>query len=491
MSPQSEIVAKIYELSNSVINPLPKIRKTLALALAFAVGWVIWHMVPPASIGGNGQHFLAILSVAVTLWIFEIFDDYIVGLMLLLAWMILGIVPSKVALAGFSQSSWFFVVGVLGIGAAINETGLLYRLAVQGLSRSRHTSHKIHALFLMMSGVMTTPLLPTGKARTAIALPVSQAFVQAAGFKSRSNGSALLSLSALIGFSQMSFMFLTGGAFGLIGWNLLPESSKSQFGWMVWFMAALPAGLFILLSVFASIHFLFPLESKERTAVYINAAQLQLEKLGPISKAQWVGLSVLVMILAGWLTKVFHGIDETWIALSGLLFFLSTGALNKKSFRNNMDWGLILFFGIVNSIAAISIYLKIDRWFIDLVAPILTRFSYGPLGFLEAVVLIVYFARFFLRKSAVVMLLTLTLVPLGMKMGIHPGIVLLTISMASECFLLPYQDGPYQIAYSSTNGQAFSHAQARKVLLAKFMATLGAIAISVPYWKILGLIQFS
>jgi DASS family divalent anion:Na+ symporter len=72
---------------------------------------------------------------------------------------------------------------------------------------------------------------------------------------------------------------------------------------------------------------------------------------------------------------------------------------------------------------------------------------------------------------------------------VHPGALLLTVVIASESFFLSYQDGPYQIAYSSTNGQAFSHAQARKLLLAKSFATLLAIAVSVPYWRMLGLIR--
>ncbi len=79
--------------------------------------------------------------------------------------------------------------------------------------------------------------------------------------------------------------------------------------------------------------------------------------------------------------------------------------------------------------------------------------------------------------------------PYGQEMGIHPGVVLITILAAGECFILSCQDGPYQIAYSSTNGQAFTHMQARKVLALRFLATVLAIAIRVPYWKLLGFIQ--
>ncbi|MGH7929682.1 MAG: hypothetical protein ACREQV_18015, partial [Candidatus Binatia bacterium] len=109
--------------------------------------------------------------------------------------------------------------------------------------------------------------------------------------------------------------------------------------------------------------------------------------------------------------------------------------------------------------------------------------------FLTAVVLIVFCARFFLRKAAVVLIFPLLVMPYAQEIGIHPGVVLITILAAGECFLLTYQDGPYQIAYSSTNGQAFTHRQARKVLALKFLATILAIAISVPYWTMLGLIH--
>jgi hypothetical protein len=143
---------------------------------------------------------------------------------------------------------------------------------------------------------------------------------------------------------------------------------------------------------------------------------------------------------------------------------------------------------MVTSMAAISSHLGIDRWFIELVAPVLMSGSLNAWGFLAWVILLVCGARLFVRKSAVVTFFTLTLVPLGQNVGIHPGVVLLTIVMASECFFLAYQDGPYQIAYSSTSGLAFSHSQARKILVVKCLATFIATAISIPYWRMLGLI---
>jgi anion transporter len=356
------------------------------------------------------------------------------------------------------------------------------------LRRIPLTYHKTHTFLLFASGLLITPLLPTGKARAVIALPVSRAVAKATGFADRSNGSAALSLAALIGFSHMSFMFLTGGEFCLIGWNLLPLEAKNDFGWMSWFLAALPAGILIFLVVFMAIHFLFPLKAEDRVVQFKSATAQKLENPGPLSRAEWIGVSVLALTLLGWLTKPLHGVDETWVALGGLLVFLMTGCLDKKSFRNNLDWELIVFFGIINSMAVISTHLQIDRWVGGLVSPILAGVSTNRIKFLIAVIVIVCLTRFFLRKSPSIALTTVILVPVGHDIGIHPGVILLTILAASECFFLPYQDGPYQIAYSSTNGQAFSHGQAQKILAVRFLATMLAVVISIPYWTMLGLL---
>jgi hypothetical protein len=47
------------------------------------------------------------MVVTIALWVFEVIGEYIVGLLLLLAWVVLGIVPSKVALAEFATNSQF------------------------------------------------------------------------------------------------------------------------------------------------------------------------------------------------------------------------------------------------------------------------------------------------------------------------------------------------------------------------------------------------
>jgi len=446
-------------------------------------------MPPLAPLTAQGMHFLAAMIVAVTLWVLEVFDEYIVGLMLLLSWVVFGIVPAKVALAGFSENSWFFTVGALGIAAAIGKTSLLQRLALKLLRWIPIHCQKTYTLFLLSAGVLSGPLLPTGKARAAVAVPVSQAISQAAGFGPRSNGSAAISLSAFIGFSQMSFMFLTAGEHCLIGWNFLPPPVKAEFGWLSWFIAALPAAATISLFMFFAVHFLLPMSRQDKANLAVNAVQAGLMGAGPLSRKEWVTLTTLTLTVVGWLTTSFHGVNEAWVALAALLVFLLTGVLDEKGFRNDLDWGLILFFGVLNSLAVVASNLKVDAFFTTVSGHLLGGFAGQPFGFLLVVFLLVSAVRFFLRKTPTAALFTVTLLPLSESVGIHPGILVVAAIMIGECFLLGYQDGPYQIAYGGGGGAAFSHGQARKILAAKYLATLLALAVSVPYWRFLGFIR--
>ena len=73
------------------------------------------------------MRFLATLTAAVALWSLNVFEDFVVALALLLAWIVAGVARPEVALSGFTKPSWFLFIGALGIGAGVTRSGLLYR----------------------------------------------------------------------------------------------------------------------------------------------------------------------------------------------------------------------------------------------------------------------------------------------------------------------------------------------------------------------------
>ena len=458
----------------------------LGFLIGLTVGLVIWHLPVPSGLDERGLHLLATLTTGMIFWVFGVFQEYVVALLMLVSWLLSGIAPPERVLDGFSKSSWFFVLGVLGIGAAVTNSGLLYRVALQLLHRVP-ANYKLYSLMLNVSGLLATPMLPEVKARIAIMAPISYAISETMGFKPRSNGSAGISLSGYLGFSQMTFVFLTGANTCILGWSLLPEPAKAQFGFMFWLLAALPAGIFTLVALFLAVQFLFPLE--QGPTISPGTVQTQLQILGPLTSAEWLSIGILSATIIGWLSKPLHGINEAWVALIAFMLFAITNVLTKSSFKNNIDWGYLIFLGVITSLAGLITHLKLAAWLRGLLSPILLPVSGSPTAFLILVALIVYVVRLYLNKNSVIVLLSLSLAAWVQDIGIHEGVLLLVMLMAIESWFLPHQTPSYQIAYYSTDEKAFSHAQARKLMFAKFVVSLIAIAISIPYWRMLGLIH--
>jgi len=176
-------------------------KKAVGVTLAIVIATVVWHLPPQAPLDERGVHFLAIFLGIVVLWGFEIFEEHVVAILLLLSWLLLGLVPTRTALAGFGESTWFFALGVLGIGAAVTSSGLLYRLALQ-LLRLLPPKHQLYSLSLLISGFVITPVFPENKGRIGIMAPLTQTISEALGYGARSNGSAGLAFSSLIGFTS-------------------------------------------------------------------------------------------------------------------------------------------------------------------------------------------------------------------------------------------------------------------------------------------------
>jgi anion transporter len=463
-------------------------RRWLYALPALAAGAVVWSLPAPAPLDTAGMRFLATLTAAVVLWSVNVFDDFVVALGLLLSWIVAGVVRPDVALSGFTKPSWFLFVGALGLGAGVTRSGLLYRAAL-AMVRRVAPSYPRYTAILAVAGLLSTPALPSMISRMAVVAPVSWAIAESVGFTPRSPGAAGIVLAAFLGFSLLGFMFLTGSTGGLLGWNVLPEAARLEFGWTAWAVAAAPAGLVTIGGLWLALHLLFRLPPGGGLRVSRERFQAQLEILGAFTRREAFGLTVLVLALAGWVTTPLHGVGEAWVALGAMLAFILAGVLDRGNLRANVDLGFLLFLGVVSSLAGVVSAVKVDRWLMTLVTPVLEGAAFSSVSLLLAVAVVTVAVRFVLNKFAAIMLLALALTPLGAELGVHPGVVLLVILLMVDVWFFPYQLDVYQIAYFGTGEQGFSHAQGRRFMAAKLVVSALAIAVSVPWWRMLGLIR--
>ncbi len=184
-------------------------------ALGLAVGLGLWNLEPLPGLNSGSMHMLALLAWAVVFWALDVLPDYVVGLGLIIGWILFTIVPPEIAVSGFTTSPFFLIIGVLGITASLQSSGLLFRLALYIL-RCFPLTYRGQAAGLALSGSAITTFIPDSTSATAIAGPIILALSDSLGYARRSKGSAGLAMAALLGFGQMGPFFLTGAAENLL-----------------------------------------------------------------------------------------------------------------------------------------------------------------------------------------------------------------------------------------------------------------------------------
>lgn len=214
---------------------------------------------------------------------------------------------------------------------------------------------------------------------------------------------------------------------------------------------------------------------------------LQVAVLGPLATAEIVTLAVLILTVAGWVVAPFVGLDLAAIALLGLLVTVLGGTFDRRALQM-LDWNFLVFFGVVLTIGRLVVSLGLDRAAVGAIDAALGAVRPGPLAFVLAVALVSLGVRLVLDQDLTVLLASLTLIPLAPSVGVDPWLTVIALLATSVLWFLPSQTPSYLVAQSGSEGRLFSHAQARRFAFAYTALTLLGLALSIPYWRLLGLL---
>jgi di/tricarboxylate transporter len=458
----------------------------IALALAAGLLVLLW---PPRAVTGPAVPFLAVLSAGTVLWARGRPPEFVVALGMAAAWTVAHVAPPPVIFAGFATSTWFFILGVLGLAAALGRSGLIYRITLVAMQRFPPTFAG-QMLALALSGIVATIFIPSIVGRLGVIGRVVVGLADAFRYPPRSSGSAALGLATLVGFCLSASMFLTGTASCLVAWRLLPEAVRVDVTWLSWLLWALPLEALTFSGALAWI--IWRYRPADRGAVppevLRRVLRVQLQTLGPVSNQERVTGAVAAALVLAWLTQRWHGVDPAAVAVAGLCVLVAAGALDRGAIQAHLDWPLLLLLGVIFSLGDLATRVGVDTWLAGLARQALHGFHHPALA-LTALVLATMAVRLVLPWPTAVAILLLAMAPAAQPLGLHPWIVALVTLKAGNIFLFPLQSPDYLTLYYSTEERAFSHAQVRPFAWAYATIVLLAFLATVPYWWALGLVR--
>ena len=455
-------------------------------AILVPISLILFHYIEP--IGGlsrAGMDFIGIGVAAVILWIVNVIPDYIVGLGMAMAWVLGGLVGPEVALSGFASTTWLYMIFIMAFIAVITRSGILFRVSLNALKRfPRHYRGQLWGV--VAGGMLLNSLIPSSSAKVSLGVPLARTLSESMGFADKSRGAAGLGLAAMIFYGFTAPFVLTGSYTNMMAYGLAAVSEP--INWLQWFLYALPAFLIFSAVMLVILQLMFR-NVRQVRPISDEVLDEQLQLLGPWSKAERIAVSTTLGSIALLILAPLHGIDSAWIMLLGFAILVISGALDRQTVSNGIDWPFLLFLGVAFSFATATQELGIADALSTFLGEKLSVFLTSPTLLLTVVILVSFLVTLIIRDDPAVILLVTALLPLAQQAGIHPWIFVFVILLATDPFFFTYQSPTYLTAYYSSEGKSFSHKQGQKIALGYALAIILAIAASVPYWEWIGLIK--
>lgn len=360
----------------------------------------------------------------------------------------------KWAVSGFSNSTVWLIFSAFMFAAGYEKTRFGRRLAlllVKYLGRRTLTL----GYAIAFADLLLAPFTPSNTARSGGTLyPIISNLPPL--YRSKPNdpsarliGSYLMWV-AITATSITSSMFLSALAPNLLALALVKNLVGITISWGTWFLAFLPLGVLLLLTLPLLAYWLYPPGVKENAEVP-RWAESELAKLGKLSRKEILLLVFVCMALLCWVFATAF-IEPAVAGLMVVVLMLLSGVLDWSDITGNKPaWNTFVWFATLVTLAAGLSDVGFIAWLGKLGAQMLGGIP--PVQATLALVLAFYLLHYLFASTTAH---TTALLPAVLAIGVAiPGInvmvfcLLLVTSLGIMGIITPYGTGPSPIYYGS------------------------------------------
>lgn len=489
------LLLKTYAGNQIIYSDLKHLKKPKDTNIILeTIGWFLTTLIPiillfslaQTSLNWNDQLFITIISATLLMWFFNLVPVFIPGIFSILSFIILGIAPSTIVLSGFASGEFFMALSIFGLGAVLATSGLTYRLGLIIL-KNLPNGQFWHSSALFAIGSLLTALIPSANGRVKLVNPILLEMVEVMDLDEKGKAATRLAFDAFWGTSLLSSCFLSSKSANFIMLGLFPNQIREQFSWGYWALASAIAGISAIILHLITTSLLF--RNQEITKISRQNIAAQLEIIGPMNKREWIAAGSILLFLLGVLTSSLHKIALPWMALAILYICLDLEILKQREFQKNVDWTFLIFLGSLVGMAQTMSYLGLDKYLSNYLAWTGNYMNQNFSLFLLGLSLLIYLLRFMIPNAVMVAICGTIFIPIAEKQGINPWLIGFVILTISDGWFLPYQCPHYLLFQEETDKNEIYN---KKYFLAcnifNNLIRLISIYISLPYWKLLGIL---
>ncbi|MDD9885333.1 MAG: SLC13 family permease [Gammaproteobacteria bacterium] len=451
------------------------------LSVYYAVDWEALQVTK--SVG----YCILILLCAVIMWVFRLLPDFVPSVFLLVGLLSLGVAPPEAVFSGYSSQVFFLALSVLSLSSVIMSSGLSNRIMLFTMHKWRPKNKYLFSSIVFLFGLLATPFIPSTNGRAALIAPFLQDALKQIPPGSKEHQRLVVAL--LAGISLLSPVFLSAKSINLLLWGMLSSQDQYSFNYLFWMIAALLPGVILLVLFLIAQALLF--FNREQITIDAEMIERQYRALPPVGRQEMVGCAALASFILLVTTYSYHHIEihlVAFILFFALLFF---NIINQKQISNSIDWGFLIFLGAMVGFTNVLQGLELNdlvvaqfQWLMRYVDDNIHLFIF----LLSALVFVI---RLFITINATVILLAGALIPAVAVLGSYAWLVGFIILMMSESFIWPYQASYYMQCNAVLGKRHFQALHAPRVYAINalvFALKLASIYLSLPYWRLLGVL---
>ena len=292
---------------------------------------------------------MAIFVGAIILWMTEAIPNYLTSLILIIALVLTGVLPEKLAYAQLGHKVMWLNIMSFVLASMLVKTGLAKRFALWFIVRFGKHSSSIFLSFLVINIVLSAFISAT-TAKAAILLPifmVVSAVYGARGGENKNNFGRNVVLQNLFYINIGASGFLTGSGANLLAAALITGATGVDIFFADWMKANFVVALLLMfIGYIVATRIFFPLKKEERVpqiAGGMDRLREELNKLGKPDIQEIKSAVLFLAILVLWSTDKYHGISPTAVAFMGAIIALMPRIGIVKWNDVDIPWHLMLF----------------------------------------------------------------------------------------------------------------------------------------------------
>jgi DASS family divalent anion:Na+ symporter len=453
------------------------------------IGLIIWYSPVPAGVKKEAWQLLAIFVATI---FGLILTPLPMGAVVIIGVMMTALtktVTIGAALSGFANTVVWLIVAAFLVARGFIRTGLGRRVAYTFIRAfGRKTLGLAYAI--VASELVLSPATPSNTARAGgiiypIVRSLSSTFGSEPGETARKIGAFLMKMEFQATVIT-SAMFMTSMAPNPLIAELAKKTANISISWEMWALAAIVPGILSLIIVPYLLYKIYPPEIKE-TPQAAEMAHNELEKMGPMGRAEKIMLFVFLLILALWVTGEWNKIDATVVALVGVSVMLLTGVIRWDDvLAEKGAWDALIWFGGLVMMASQLNALGFMKWFATTVGNSLAGWAW--FSALIVLMLVYFYSHYgFASTTAHVTAMFPAFLAVAVAVKVPPYLAALTLGFFSalNAGITHYGTGPAPIYFNA--GYMDQKTWWKFGLIISFVNIAIWMGVGFPWWKVLGL----